>query len=110
MTSTVCSVEISSFNCNGLADHKKRREIFAWLHDKRSNIICLQETHSKFIQEEASNREWGSKIIFNHGTSNQRGTAILFKNNISYSIHNSRSDDTGRWIMVVSQLTHYVLL
>ena len=36
---------IGSFNVKGLADEKKRKEVFNWLRDKKMNVYMLQETH-----------------------------------------------------------------
>ena len=46
-------ISIASYNCNGLADLKKRRTVFTWLKEKEYNIYCLQETHSTSLDEVA---------------------------------------------------------
>jgi len=96
----VQKVSICSYNVNGLGDRRKRHEIFAWLKDKPYQIFCLQETHSTVKQEEFWQSDWGGPALFNHGLSNSRGVLILFKNNISYTIHQTLSDDSGRWMVL----------
>ena len=40
------NLRVGSFNFKGLANDKKRKEIFHRLHGKHMNIYFLQETHS----------------------------------------------------------------
>jgi exonuclease III len=35
-------ISIASYNCNGLADNKKRQSVFTWIKEEY-NIYCLQE-------------------------------------------------------------------
>ncbi len=66
-----------SFNVNGLGQEVKIKSIFEKL--KKLNCISyLQETFSQRINENKWKKEWEGKIIFNHGTSNSEGVAILF--------------------------------
>ena len=71
------SLLFRSLNTRGLKDNKKRREVFRWLKKFHDGIIFLQETHSSEKQEHLWKNEWGSDIIFSHGTSAARGVAIL---------------------------------
>ena len=74
-------VKLLSLNVRGLQDSKKRRELFLWLklnHKGSKSFILLQETHSKIEDELLWEKEWGSQILFSHGTSQSRGVVILF--------------------------------
>ena len=104
---TQVQLQISSYNCNGLGNFIKRKEVFTWLNDKPYNIICLQETHSTLSVETMWQNEWGGSIIFSHGTSSQRGTAILFKNNINPDIHQIKTDINGRWVIIDLTIDSY---
>ena len=42
MTNTV---KVVSMNCQGLADPRKRRDVFHYLRDKSYSIYLLQDTH-----------------------------------------------------------------
>ena len=53
----------ASYNCNGLADYKKRRSVFTWLKEKEYNIYCLQETHSTSLGEVVWKKEWGVTVL-----------------------------------------------
>ena len=77
------SLRVGTFNANGLGNPKKRDLVLNWLKSKREDIIFLQETHTTASTEKVWSRSWEGEIIFNHGTSNTTGVAILFKPNIA---------------------------
>ena len=70
---------IGCFNCNGLGNDGKRELVLKWLDGKDDGIFLLQETHSTTENEEAWKKHWDGDIIFNHGSSNSTGVAILIK-------------------------------
>ena len=73
-------LRVGSFNANGLGDRSKRREVLNWIHRKQDDIILLQETHSVPETEHNWLQDWeGTSILFNHGASNARGTAVLIR-------------------------------
>ena len=95
------SNSILSLNVRGLREAKKRREIFQWLkqyHKGKDSIIFLQETHSTALDLTSWERDWGSKVIMSHGTSNSRGVAILLPINYNFEIQNSTVSTDGRKI------------
>lgn len=89
-----------TMNTRGLGDKFKRKQIFNWLQQKSENIFLLQETHSTIESQKKWYAEWGGDIIFNHGKSNARGTAILFKNTVDVKIHELEKDNDGRYIII----------
>ena len=93
-------VKIVSLNVRGLSNFKKRRVIFTWCRKMESDIIFLQETHSKIETENQWEREWGGKMLFSHGSSNARGVAVLFRNGFNISIDSSKIDPQGRFLKI----------
>ena len=87
-------VSIVSFNCRGLADAQKRRDLFVYIREKKFQIICLQETH--FLEDESDKirAEWGGEIFCSNNKDRKRGTAVLF-NKVPIQIHNLRKDKEG---------------
>ena len=73
-------VSIGTYNANGLGDRTKRQEVLKWIDNKNMDIVLLQETHSVVETETQWVRDWGGRILFNHGSSNSLGTAFLVKN------------------------------
>jgi len=94
------STTIGSYNVNGIANPRKRREVFNWLKEKNYDIICLQETHSSPEHEMAWKQDWHGEVFFNHGTTNQRGVLILCKENLKFTINNCSRDDDGRLLII----------
>ena len=72
---------IGCLNTNGLGNKHKRNLVLNWLKRKSEGIIFIQESHSTQNTEREWQQTWGGKIIFNHGTSNSTGVAILFSKN-----------------------------
>ena len=91
-------ISISSYNCNSLADYKKRRSVFKWLKEKEYNIYCLQKTKSTSLDEAAWKKEWGGEIIFCHGQRNPKGVMILTNKNVDLIMQIVRNDSQERWI------------
>ena len=100
--------DLFSLNVRGIGDEFKRRSIFHWLHKCHQGIVFLQETHSSIQTEKMWRSEWGSKVLFSHGTSNSRGVAILFPNNIEYTIKKTISDTEGRFLIVEVEIEETV--
>lgn len=95
------SLCIASYNCNGLANYVKRIEIFTWLKEKKElDIICLQECHSTYDDEEKWKREWEGTIYFNHGARNQKGVMVLFKKHLDFCVNKIERDVEGRIIIL----------
>lgn len=91
---------ICSYNCNGLADHKKRKLVFMWLKEKTQAIFCLQETHSLELDEEKWKKEWDGPIFFSHGRRNSKGVMILIKKQFDFQWCSVERDMQGRWLIL----------
>ena len=89
-----------SLNVRGLRDKLKRRCIFNKMYKKCKGLILLQETHSSSDVEQIWQAEFRDDIIFSHGTSQSRGTAILIHNEIEVKIHQQIIDKDGRYIIL----------
>ena len=98
------SVEVVTFNVNGLGDATKRKEVFHYLNIKNYNIIMLQETHSDKCSERWWSNQWGTKIWFSHGDTNARGVSILFSKKTQIEVHNVISSETGHFLILYCTL------
>ena len=103
-------IKINSCNVRGLAERKKRRQIFVQLHENSGDIILMQETHCIKSQEKIWKSEWGGRILFAHGTSNARGVAILFAKNLDIEIKKVKKSDDGRYLLVSAVISNHPLL
>ena len=85
MTDNVEGFKICTFNCNGIGDGKKRKDVFEFLRKMECNIYCLQETHLTHNNTKFIRAAWGFDVILAGRESNRNGVAILFNNNLSRS-------------------------
>ena len=70
------------FNVRGLGNFTKPRAVFTWCRKNNADLIFLQETHSTKSCESQWKKEWGSSIIFSHGSANARGVAVLIRSGL----------------------------
>lgn len=93
-------IRIGSFNVNGIREGFKRRQIFRYLHEKKLDVVCLQETHCTHDVEKVWKTEWGGRIIFNNGTSQSKGVCVLFKKKLNVQVHFIHGDSEGRFLVL----------
>ena len=74
----------------------KRRQVFRWLHQQKSDVVFLQETYSSAQNLKSWEAEWGGKMIGSHGTNHSRG---VFKSKLDVNIEQIISDKNGRYIL-----------
>ena len=98
------SLKLLSLNVKGLSNPRKRRAIFTWRRKQRAELIFLQETHSTKNSECKWKKEWGSDIIFSHGSSNARGVAVLIKSDLDIVIQHELLNFNGRSIILKGKI------
>ena len=92
------AIKLVSFNCRGIGNIKKRKDVFDYLRRKDFNICFLQDIHCKKSGVVYFRNVWGRDILIAPGTSNSRGVAILTKEiDVSYS--EISLDDNGNYII-----------
>ena len=86
----------------GLREYRKSKKIFNWVVKHRGNrcVTFLQETHSTTDIETEWSQRYKGEIVMSHGTSNSKGVAILFGEQLDYSIINKSIDPKGRFILI----------
>ena len=89
-----------SLNIRGLNKSIKRRKLFRWLHNSKSDIIFLQETYSDPNIESYWRAEWGGDVYFSHGTKHSRGVMILFRPAVKPESVQVISDKNGRFLIL----------
>ena len=93
-------LKVCSFNTRGLNETKKRRDIFDYLRKRKYDVCLLQETHCTKEQEKTWQNEWGYKAYFSSHKGNSRGVAIFINNTFEYELHNTISDQDGRFLLL----------
>ena len=90
-------------NVRGLRQKQKRISYFEWLRctlKYMDGFILLQETHSNLEDEYMWVSEFGSDIIFNHGTTTTCGVLIIPPKSHDYKIDCLYKDENGRILVI----------
>ena len=56
------TIKLITYNCNGVNDHKKRKDVFDFLRKQNGSIYFLQETHLKADSENFIRSCWGYNV------------------------------------------------
>ena len=91
-------ITFASFNCRGLGNFRKRKDVLAFLRSQDLNIILLQDIHCTKIGIPYFRNGWGSDIIVAPFTNNARGVAILTKN-VDIVFERTHIDVNGNFIV-----------
>lgn len=92
-----------SFNARGLRDIVKRKAVFLFCKDLRSDFIFIQETHTCSADGQFWKSQWGNDIWLAHGSSHSGGVAIL-RNTFKGKMILSKSDVAGHWASLLTEL------
>ena len=104
MAANNADFKICTFNCNGLNDSQKRKDVFDFLRNLNCSIYFLQETHLKTQSENFIRSCWGYNIWLSGSDTNKNGVAILFNNNFEYKVHKVIRDPEGAYIVLDIEL------
>lgn len=99
-----------SLNVRGIRDLTKRKALFLFCKSKCRDVCFLQETHSVVKDESFWSNQWGSKIIYCHGSNNSAGVMILFNQHFNYTVLESHCSDEGRWLIIVIQFGESIVI
>ena len=95
------NLRICSLNVNGIRDYNKRLQLFTWLRMKGYDIIFLQETHCcNYSDSKLWEKEWGGACLWSFGGTRARGTAVLFRDGLSFSKSLFYYDAIGRLVVL----------
>ena len=95
------TVTVLSMNVRGLfSSVKKRNDVFDWAKGKNTSIVCFQETHSSKEVEKLWEDEWGDTCLFSHFNNRSAGVCVMFKKGLDYTVHDSKIDQNGRYIIL----------
>ena len=95
----MAELKIVSLNTRGIGQYKKRKTIFNYMKRQEADICLLQETHCVKSCENIWSTQWGSDGVYANGTSEARGVAIFFQNNLRNKISDTIRDENGRFVI-----------
>ena len=91
-------IKFASFNCRGLGDFRKRKDVLAYLRNQDFNICFLQDIHCSKMGAPYFRNCWGKDVLIAPLTNNARGVAILTKN-VEANFSDTIIDDDGNFII-----------
>ena len=98
------ATKFTSFNCRGIGEFKKRKDVFAYLHKQDFNVCFLQDIHCKKVGVPYFRNTWGKDVLIAPYTGNARGVAILTKQtDIAFS--KTLVDNNGNYIITKANLS-----
>ena len=101
------NLSCTTLNVRGLNNAHKRRQVFRWLHERRFQVIFLQEVYSSRNLERVWSAEWGGKVVYYHGTKHSRGTLVLFNPSLDVDVENYETDQRGRLIILRAKIDEF---
>ena len=93
-----------TLNVQGMNEKIKHTKIFKYLREHKIDIGFLQETHASKSKHKIYKNEWNGKILFNDGSSNSKGVAIVFHKDLDIDIVHIGKDSEGRVLDVSCKL------
>ena len=98
------TLRVMSMNCRGIGNSNKRRDVFHYLRGLNYSIYMLQDTHFSPACEHMIKNEWGFDSYFSSFSSNSRGVAILFKNDVEYKLIDCVKSLDGNFLILTVKM------
>jgi len=99
------SLSVVSLNARGLRNPIKRKAVFLYLKQFKSDFCFLQECHSTVEDCNFWRSQWGLDIWMAHGTTHSAGVCIL-KNQFKGKVLLNVSDIDGCYICLVTEISN----
>ncbi len=81
----------------------KRKALFLFCKGKEADFCFIQETHAcKDVLFCKS--QWGSDMWFSFGVSNRTAGVAILKDKFSGQVISHKTDDQGRWIIILVEI------
>lgn len=91
------SFSVVSFNARGLRQNCKRKALFLFVKQFKTDICFIQESHSTSVDTSFWKSQWGNNICFSHGSKRSAGVTTA-KNTFSDGILHTDCDSLGHYI------------
>lgn len=105
MTDSSQTVNILSFNVNGIVNPQKRSKILSKLKKEKVHVALLQETHLS-DQEHKKLRRGFYKYVYasSYRSGHRRGAAILISRQINFEYLSDKKDKDGRYVLIKGRI------
>ncbi len=103
------SLSVISLNTRGLRDNLKRKALFLFIKEQKSDFCFLQESHSTINDIKFWKNQWGNDLWFSHETERSAGVTSL-KNKFEGTVLHSENDSNGRFLILIVKLDDNIVL
>lgn len=103
------SFSVFSLNARGLRQNIKRKALFLFAKQQKTDFSFFQETHSVENDARLWKAQWGNDIWLSHGSERVAGAAIL-KNSFNGDILHSEGDPKGHFFILIINFNDIVIL
>lgn len=102
-------LSIVSLNTRGLRNNVKRKALFLFAKQFRSDFFFAQESHSIFNDTNFWRTQWGDTIWLAHGTERSAGV-VTFKNRFNGDILVTECDENGHFVCQVIRYSDITII
>jgi len=106
----MCHVNVATLNLNGARDMYKRAALFEVMHQKKIDVMLLQETHTDFKNIADWALEWNGVAVLSHNTTVSGGVAVLFTKGFSPHSYQVEEVIKGRLLKVRASFENVVFV
>ena len=78
--------KLLSLNVRGIRPATKRKALFMWLKEQKSDVIFLQETYSTAEVEDIWRTQLQGRLFFSHGTCHSCGVMVLVRGDLDFNL------------------------
>lgn len=105
----VLSFSVLSLNARGLRNNVKRKALFLFAKQFKTDFVFFQESHSQAKDVHFWRAQWGNDIWCAHGTEFSAGVCCL-KNNFTGDILHTECDTQGHFVFRIVKVNDSVCL
>lgn len=98
-----------SLNARGLRQNIKRKALFLFANQQKTDFSFFQETHSVKNDAQLWKAQWGNDIWLSHGSERAAGIAILKNSFIGDTLH-SEDDPKGHFFILIINIYDTIIL
>ena len=109
MNNNVC-FNVLSLNVRGICDLTKRKSIFTWVRNRKTDIIFLQETYSTSDVIDSWKYQWPGDMCYSHGPNHSKGVLVSIRQTLQFELKSVKKETQGRFVIVEALVQKYPVL
>ncbi len=98
------TINIISFNVNGLNKPIKRIKVLTQMKHQGGDIAFMQETRLSRMEHEKLAKLINAQVFYSSYQSSRRGVITMTRNKIPFEVESTICDKEGRYVFVVGKI------